>query len=62
MGEYNGPWDMMRTGVTTDEQTRFNAYPMMISSLLYLVVQVRYTDWFVANRTNQRSVRQKNVP
>lgn len=40
LGEYNGPWDLMRTGVTTDDQTRFNAYPMVLSSLLYLVVQV----------------------
>ena len=33
-------WDFVKTGVTTDEATRLNAYIMIASAFLYLSPQV----------------------
>mmetsp|Transcript_28465 Transcript_28465/g.54291 ORF Transcript_28465/g.54291 Transcript_28465/m.54291 type:complete len:537 (+) Transcript_28465:137-1747(+) len=40
LGQYNSRWDWARTGVTTDSATRDNCWPMLLSSFLYLIIQV----------------------
>ena len=40
------PWDLVRTGVSTDVHTPRCAWAMVLSSFLYLVVQVSSTvEW-----------------
>eukprot|EP00238_Polyblepharides_amylifera_P008287 CAMPEP_0196588338 /NCGR_PEP_ID=MMETSP1081-20130531/60283_1 /TAXON_ID=36882 /ORGANISM="Pyramimonas amylifera, Strain CCMP720" /LENGTH=539 /DNA_ID=CAMNT_0041910809 /DNA_START=20 /DNA_END=1639 /DNA_ORIENTATION=+ len=40
LGKYNSPWDWRKTGVTTDAATRENTYPMLLSSFLFLIIQI----------------------
>ncbi|GJP45439.1 hypothetical protein CLOM_g4828 [Closterium sp. NIES-68] len=38
------PWDMVRTGVTTDEQTRLGAWIMMGTVVPFVIMQVPFMD------------------
>eukprot|EP00959_Pyramimonas_sp_CCMP1952_P093157 1950082-Pyramimonas_sp.AAC.2 len=40
LGVHNSPFDLYKTGVTTDAATRHNSWTMLLSSFLYLIIQI----------------------